>query len=330
MKKVQTDLANDIDASGDKAKFDEVAKKLVKHRVILAEILKECTDEFKAIDLQYIIDHCFVGEVRVDQVAVEQDKLDANSSIVGSNTEDASSNEGVIHFDLVFDAAVPMSNRFIRMIINIEIQVDSSPGYALITRAIYYLGRLISRQKGTVFEHDDYSKLQKVYSIWICPDPLKKNKNSIAEYGFTQTKTVGEVNEDPANYDKMKAIIISLNDDGMKESENIIRLLSTLLSTSETVENRKQILEDEFNIPMSEEMEKEMNDMCNLGYAVENKGKQEGRKEGIQEGRKETGDLLNFLWSNGRGEEAKKAVSDQALFDKLFAEFKAAAQTTTK
>ena len=322
MEKVQTDLANDIDASGDRARLDEVAKKLVKHRVILAEILKECTDEFKAIDLQYIIDHCFVGEVRVDQVAVDQDKIDANSSIVGSNTEDASSNEGVIHFDLVFDAAVPMSNKIIRMIINVEIQVDSSPGYALITRAIYYLGRLISRQKGTVFQHDDYGKLQKVYSIWICPDPSKKNKNSIAEYGFTQTKVVGEVNEDPANYDKMKAIIISLNDDGMKEGENIIRLLSTLLSTTETIENRKQILEDEFNIPMSEEMKKEMNDMCNLGYAVENKGRQEGRQEGENKMKKDMAGLMNYLLSNGRSDDALKASTDENFLNKLLADFR--------
>ena len=47
---MQTDLANDIDASMYRARLDEVAKKLVKHRVILAEILKECEGSHHLIE----------------------------------------------------------------------------------------------------------------------------------------------------------------------------------------------------------------------------------------------------------------------------------------
>ena len=67
----------------------------------------------------------------------------------------------------------------------------------------------------------------------------------------------------------MKIIIISLNDKGMEGDNSIIRLLSTLLSTTESVEKRKQILESEFNIPMTKEIEEEVLEMCNLGMAVE-------------------------------------------------------------
>ena len=70
---------------------------------------------------------------------------------------------------------------------------------------------------------------------------------------------------------------------------------------------------------MTEEMEKEMSDMCNLGYAVENKGRREGQKE--------MGNLMNFLWSSGRGEEAKKVVDDQKLYERLLAEYKRAVLT---
>ena len=59
------------------------------------------------------------------------------------------------------------------------------------------------------------------------------------------------VNEPLESYDKMKVIVISLNDEGMENRNDIIRLLSTLLSTTETIEKRKQILEGEFNIPMT-------------------------------------------------------------------------------
>ena len=40
------------------------------------------------------------------------------------------------------------------------------------------------------------------------------------------------------------------------------------------------------------------------------------------EERRETADLLNYLWKNGRGEEAQKVSTDKNLFDKLLAEFR--------
>ena len=67
---------------------------------------------------------------------------------------------------------------------------------------------------------------------------------------------------------------------------DIIRLLSALLSTSETVERRKQILEDEFHIPMTKEIEEEVQRMCNLGTAVEKKGIMIGEKRGEKRGEK--------------------------------------------
>ena len=273
----QTSLANSIDASADKAKLDDVAKKLVKHKIILAEILKECVEEFRDYDIPFIEHQCIVGEVHMDEVSIDQDVEDADSSIVGSDTEDNSHKEGLVRYDLVFDARAPKTGDIIRLIINVEIQVNVNPGYPLITRVVYYLSRLISRQKGTVFTKSDYGKIRKVYSIWICPDPSKENRNSIAEYGFAQLKAIGKVDEPVENYDKMRGIIISLNDDGMDNRTDIIRLLSTLLSTTETVERRKQILEGEFHIPMTKEIEEGMQDMCNYGSAIQSYGEQTGQ-----------------------------------------------------
>ena len=276
MTKMQTGLANSIDASINRARLDDVAKKLIRHRVILAEIMKECVDEFRGCDVKFIEEHCIIGDIRMDEISVDQDVPDADGRITGADTEDASDAEGTVRYDLVFDARALKTLELIRLIINVEIQVDMNPGYPLITRAIYYLGRLISRQKGTVFTKSDYGKIRKVYSIWICPDPKRENMNSIAEYGFTQQKVIGQVNEPVENYDKMKAIIISLNDEGMENRTDIIRLLSALLSVKEPIDRRKQILEDEFNIPMTREIEKEVVEMCNLGMAVETMGYESG------------------------------------------------------
>ena len=111
MATVPTSLANSIAASDTRAKLDAVAKKLIKHRIILAEILKECVEEFKDFDIKYIEDNCFVGEVQVNEVSVDQDQLDADSTIVGSDTEDNSDREGLVRYDLVFDAIAPSTKK---------------------------------------------------------------------------------------------------------------------------------------------------------------------------------------------------------------------------
>lgn len=274
MATIQSSLANSLDAAGSAAKLDESAKDIMRHRSILAKILKECTVEFKDYDLKYIEENCFVGEVKVSRVAVDQDLLDADASIVGSNSEDKSQNEGTIHYDVVFDAAIPDTDAVVRMIINLEIQVNTNLKYAVVTRGVYYGSRLISRQKGTVFTHSDYHKIQKVYSIWICPDAKGKSANSIAKYGITQQEVYGYVDEPVENYDKLCVIIINLNDEGMKSEKEIIGFLSTLLSTTISVEEKKNDLHNKYHFEMTKEIEEDAIDMCNIGTATLMKGEE--------------------------------------------------------
>ena len=64
-------------------------------------------------------------------------------------------------------------------------------------------------------------------------------------------------------------------------------------------------------------------------------GRKEGRKNGLKEGRKEgrkEGEqnatiLINYLWENGRGEDARKAANDNEFFNKLLAELMPALST---
>ena len=317
MTTIQTGLANSIAASDTKARIDAVAKKLIRHRIILAKILKECVEEFRGYELSFIEQNCFVGEEKVGETPVDQDIPDADFTIVGSNTEDVSDKEGVVRYDLIFDVIVPSTHKTIRLVINIEIQLDVSLSYSIITRAVYYLARLISRQKGTVFQHSDYQKIQKVYSIWICPNPKKENRNSFVEYGFSQKRVFGTVNEPAENYDKMNAIIISLNDDGTKSDNDIIRLLSTLLSTKESVETRKRTIEDEFGIPMTEDIEEEVREMCNLGEAIEQMGIEKGMEKGMKQGHESSllqsiKNLMDSMkWSAQQAMDALKIPKDE-------------------
>ena len=274
MATIQTSLANTLDAAGTAAQMDTSAKEIMKHRSILAKLLKECTEEFKNLDPKYIEENCFIGEVKVSKVAVDQDMLDSDATIVGSNSEDKTKNEGTIHYDIVFDAGIPETDTIVRMIINVEIQVDLNLKYAVVTRGVYYGSRLISRQKGTVFTHSDYHKIQKVYSIWICPDAKGKTANSYAKYGITQQEVFGYVDEPVENYDKLCVIVINLNDEGRNSEKEIIGFLSTLLSTTITVEEKKKDLQDKYHFNMTKELEEDEIGMCNVGTATLLKGAQ--------------------------------------------------------
>ena len=44
-------------------------------------------------------------------------------------------------------------------------------------------------------------------------------------------------------------------------------------------------------------------------------------RRGIQIGEVNATKLMNYLWMNGRGDEAQKAEKDKDFFDRLFAEF---------
>ena len=77
-----------------------------------------------------------------------------------------------------------------------------------------------------------------------------------------------------------------------------IDLLSTLFSAKLPLEEKKQILSENYNIAMVKEMESEVSTMCNLSDAIENRGLEKGEAIGREAGRME-GEAI------GRIEQAK-------------------------
>ena len=67
----------------------------------------------------------------------------------------------------------------------------------------------------------------------------------------------------------------------------LLRLLAVLLSSKMMPDDKKQILSGEFNIPMTQTLDREVESMCNLGHAVFVEGVEQGRSEGLAEGRSE-------------------------------------------
>ena len=284
MKRQKTTLSRSIDMTSDKAKYDASCKKILAEKIILAWIMKHTMKEYAPYDVQEIAEKYIEGTPKIAEVAVLPDETNA-PRIMGTGVEDSSLTEGIVTYDIQFRAIIPETRELVEMIINIEAQDDFYPGYPIVKRGIYYCGRMISSQYGTVFSKAQYDKIQKVYSIWICMTPPKHRRNTITQYSMKEENIVGNVKEEESNYDLMTAIMICLGDSGNEQPENkLLEMLDVLLSSEKKAEQKKQILENEFGIPMTEEMEGEMEKMCNLSDGVERKGIEKGIKIGLEQG----------------------------------------------
>ncbi|MBS5586511.1 MAG: hypothetical protein KHX36_09860, partial [Clostridiales bacterium] len=63
-----------------------------------------------------------------------------------------------------------------------------------------------------------------------------------------------------------------------------LRMLDVLLSSECRAEEKKQILEEEFAIQMSERVEEEVAQMCNLSQGIVERGIAQGIEKGIAQG----------------------------------------------
>lgn len=95
---------------------------------------------------------------------------------------------------------------------------------------------------------------------------------------------IGDFSESTKNYDLMTAIMICLGDTNDTNATGILKLLEVLLSSERKAEEKKRILQEDFSIKMTQELEREVVEMCNLSDSVEQKGIAKGKAYGITEG----------------------------------------------
>lgn len=77
--------------------------------------------------------------------------------------------------------------------------------------------------------------------------------------------------------------MIGLGQPDSPRYDGLLKMLEVLLS-KRTVEEKKHILQEEFNFKMTENMIKEATEMCNLSQAIEDKGIAKGIDIGIEKG----------------------------------------------
>ena len=185
-----------------------------------------------------------------------------------------------------------------------------NPGYPLLKRAVYYCGRMISSQYGTVFVKSHYEKIQKVYSIWICTMPTKKWEYNISSYQLTEKHLIGHTQAERSHYDLITIVLVCLGSKSHKQLKGILRLLNMLLLDNMGSQEKQELLAKEFNVTMTPHLEKGVAAMCNLSEGIERRGEKRGRKLGEEVGEKRG-------WNLGKQDDVLEMLKDGVPFEKI-------------
>ena len=187
------------------SQYDQHAKFLLGHKIILAHILAALIEEFHGMEPKDILPY-IEGDIHIGRVPIDPGKTntfllsdtdtDTNTNtntntdtstntnsprIIGLRNENSEPNEGLIYFDILFSLLLPnrqlpdkhrrsrkTADRLLRAIVDIEAQKDDPTTYKLMNRCIFYVCRLVSSQKERDFVKMHFDDLCRSYSIWIC------------------------------------------------------------------------------------------------------------------------------------------------------------------
>lgn len=100
-------------------------------------------------------------------------------------------------------------------------------------------------------------------------------KNTITEYKIKQEKVFGNF-RGKARYDILTVVFVCIGDLEKENTPRILSMLSTLFDTELHTEEKKNILEQEYQIPMTRNLGEEIDKMCNLSEGIEEKGIEKG------------------------------------------------------
>ena len=280
---MNTEIANAVNAAGDKAQYDTHVKRLLAQKSILAHILVKTVDEFKGMRPEDVVKY-IEGEPGISVVPVEpglanMEKTDAaGQRIVGLNTENAEINEGLVRFDIIF--YVRMKNGLSQIIVNIEAQKDEPTEYKILNRAIFYVSRLISSQKERDFVNTNYDDIKQVFSIWIC---MNMDDNSLSHIHLTKDELLKPCNW-KGNLDLLNIVLIGITNEIPEHDEKyeMHRLIGALLSSELKEQEKLDIIEHEYNIPISQEFREDVKIMCNLSTGIEERATERATKKATE------------------------------------------------
>lgn len=251
-------------------KYDNECKKVLAEKSILARIMKECMWEYKDEDVERIATEYIEG---IPAIGTEK-VFGSGSKIKGLPTEMLSNYyKGKTFFDVRYRALLPSdTNEHLELIINVEAQTKRDPGYSLVKRAGVYCSSMVTNQYGTEFQTIDYNAVKKVYSIWICHDVPSEITNTMTRYDMVETPLIGDARVAKRDYDLMSIVMVHLSKKNESHESKLLGLLNLIFSTEIEGIKKPDILENEYGISKTVEIERSMMDMCNMSQGIKNEG----------------------------------------------------------
>lgn len=185
--------------------------------------------------VSYIEGQPYISTVPIEPGLTNTSSEKGGQRIVGFNSENGELNEGLVRFDIVF-----------------------------------YVSQLISSQKERDFENSSYDDIKRVYSIWVC---MNMDENSMNHIHLMSDNVLGSY-EWKGKLDLLNIVMIGLAEElpGHDERYELHRLLGALLSKELTIDEKLNIIGNEYDIPIEESFRKDVSVMCNLSQGIEEKG----------------------------------------------------------
>lgn len=226
----------------------------------------------------------------------------------------------MIRFDIIF--YVRMKDGLAQVIINIEIQKDEPTQYFLLNRAIFYVSRMVSSQKGRDFVHQNYNDMKRVFSIWLC---LNMDSHSMCHIHLTRDDLINHHNW-KGNLDLLNIIFLGIGEDlpPQEEQYQLHRLIAALLSNQLPAAEKLKIIHNEYHIPLSQPLTEGVNMMCNLGEGIEERTAARVTKEVTKKVTKEVTKELNAK----HAKHAKELTEKLAEKDRIISAYQLLAKHT--
>lgn len=145
--------------------YDGPFKNVFGIKRILAVVIRETIALYQNCSVDEVVDLIESTAAEMKKPVNANDKITSNESYVDG--------EGTVQYDIIVKVGVPayqineMGHEYVQIRLNLEMQRDSTPGYPLTYRGLYYGSRLISDQLPKINKDTDYGILVPVYSIWI-------------------------------------------------------------------------------------------------------------------------------------------------------------------
>jgi len=119
----------------------------------------------------------------------------------------------------------------------------------------------------------------------ITQDNIKKQDNGTSQDNVkNQKRTIFNNREISPNNEKIQE---NIKEQDTIKSKELCRMLNTLFSNELGKKERLIKLENEFDISIDNDLKEEVEEMCNLGQGILERGEARGRQKGRREGRRE-------------------------------------------